>query len=269
MTSGSAFIFKPTAEAAPAEKRKPKLFVGTLATKGQFEHEYVTSLGRALPVFQREGIETVTYFETNTTDVAHARNRMATLFLETDCTHLLFVDSDQRWRAEDVIRMLSHELPIVGGAVPVKAERVGLDRYVGNLSPELVVVEGRPLAEAAQMGTGFMLIHEDVLIAMIDADEAVPYRTHFADGSQARKDYCFFDWAIIDGIRYSEDYHFCLKFKRMGGRLWFDTLCELGHVGRKEWRLPPLQEQIASSVQTEDADKLASWATKAFAAANA
>jgi hypothetical protein len=40
--------------------------------------------------------------------VSRARNRLAADFLESDCTHLLFIDSDIVFEPEDIIRLLEN-----------------------------------------------------------------------------------------------------------------------------------------------------------------
>ena len=52
--------------------------------------------------------------------VERARNILTANFLESDCTHLLFIDADIGFSAEDVARIASHDQPVVGGMYPLK-----------------------------------------------------------------------------------------------------------------------------------------------------
>ena len=58
--------------------------------------------------------------------VERARNVLTKNFLESDCTHLLFVDSDIAFLPRDVQRIISHDEDVVGGIYPLKT----MDREV-------------------------------------------------------------------------------------------------------------------------------------------
>ena len=52
--------------------------------------------------------------------VERARNVLTANFLASDCTHLLFIDSDIAFTPRDVQRIISHEEEVVGGIYPLK-----------------------------------------------------------------------------------------------------------------------------------------------------
>ena len=54
--------------------------------------------------------------------VARSRNGLTADFLRSDCSHLLFIDTDLIFSMEQVARIVSHDLPIVGGLYPKKQE---------------------------------------------------------------------------------------------------------------------------------------------------
>ena len=65
--------------------------------------------------------------------VARARNRLCAAFLASDCTHLLFLDTDLIFSAEHVNRLVEHArngLGIVCGLYPKKQRELG---WVCNL----------------------------------------------------------------------------------------------------------------------------------------
>lgn len=49
-----------------------------------------------------------------------ARNRLVSMFLKTDATHLLFVDADTEFRPEDVLAMIDADKPVVVAQPPQK-----------------------------------------------------------------------------------------------------------------------------------------------------
>ena len=54
--------------------------------------------------------------------VSRARNLIAKDFLESDCTDLIFIDSDVEWNPEWVFKLLSYDHDVVGGIYPKKSD---------------------------------------------------------------------------------------------------------------------------------------------------
>ena len=48
----------------------------------------------------------------NESNVNRARNSCAAKFLAGDATHLMFVDADIQFRAEDIVKLVAHDLAI-------------------------------------------------------------------------------------------------------------------------------------------------------------
>jgi len=156
----------------------------------------------------------------NESNVNRARNSCAAKFLAGDATHLMFVDADIQFHAEDIVKLAGHDKDIVGGIYPQK-----------TLPPKMVVntldnarTEG-DLVEVGTLGTGFMLIKRGVFERMID------------QGSQKSTDdiglsYDFFNCTIDSAGRYlTEDWSFCRRWRQVGGTVWADTTVALAHVG--------------------------------------
>lgn len=177
----------------------------------------------------------------NESNVNRARNSCAAKFLAGDATHLMFVDADIQFRAEDVVKLVSHDKDIVGGIYPQK-----------TLPPKMVVNtlkngkrEG-DLVEVGTLGTGFMLVKRVVFEAMID--QGAQKYTDAIGLSSAENDnqYDFFNCTIDSNGRYlTEDWSFCRRWRQLGGQIWADTTIPLVHVGYH--RFYPDMEQINGS----------------------
>lgn len=183
---------------------------------------------------------------TGESHINRARNRIVKGFLETDATHLLFIDSDISFKPEDITRLLSHDLPIVGGLYPKK--EVGEPQWVVNALEEGSEADADGLQEVKYVGTGFMLIARSVFELMIHENTLVRYPSihdptevtmmktcHIAyeDDSSARLGtiWNFFHAGIVGNRFLSEDWYFCHEWKRMGGKIYADTKVQLGHTG--------------------------------------
>ena len=95
------------------------------------------------------------------------------------------------------------------------------------------------------MGGGFQLIRRGALERMIAAYPERHFKSvHDLPMSGSRRDaapsanlFALFD-CIIDpdtGAYLSEDYSFCLRWRRIGGEIWIDAASKLTHAGPYEF----------------------------------
>lgn len=172
--------------------------------------------------------------------VSRARNCLAADFLESDCTHLLFIDSDLIFSAEHIERLVSHDVDIIGGCYPAKAE--GKIKWIVNSHSEPRHILENGLQEMRYVGTGFMLIKRRVFLRMIDEFDL----SYKPDESSRDVEWDFFavgPYQFPDGSRryLSEDWYFCQRALDLGFKVWADTRVILRHIGQAIY---PLQSQL-------------------------
>lgn len=200
-----------------------------------------------LDVKLREQGATVQYHMVfNESLISRARNLLVHKFLESECTHMLFVDADIRFENEDVIRMLQSGLSIIGGLYCKKEilwDRIS-ERVKEGIQPSLLKYHSsgtvfwpmddfldkkehkidEPL-EVRYVGTGLMMIKREVFIDIIE-HKPDHYYHHNDD-----KHYCFFDTIIENGIYLSEDYYFCNTWRKLGGKIHAAMWARTMHYG--------------------------------------
>lgn len=187
--------------------------------------------------------------------VSRARNTLTADFLSTDCTHLLFIDSDLVFSPEHIARLLAHCEKVVGGFYPKKQD--GALQWVCNALAEHPYADGRGLQRVRYMGTGFLMVERCVFAAMLEElGEAIAYTAD--QTGRAEHDF----WAVgpygfPDGsTRYlSEDWYFCQRVLDLGVPVYGDTRVILKHLGSACY---PLQSQEVAVTLTaaiaEEAD---------------
>lgn len=245
------------------ELRKNSIFIATPMYGGMSHGLYVKSCLDLQNVCTQYGIATKFSFLFNESLITRARNYLVDEFLRSDCTHLLFIDSDIHFNPQDVIALLAIDKDVIGGPYPKKSinwtnvalgarNHLNIDpKELENLAGEYVfnVVKGteqfnvsEPL-EVMEIGTGYMLIKRAVFATMEVAYPQLRYKpdhvgqAHF-DGS--RYIHAFFD-TIIDSAdsatgggsdRYlSEDYMFCQLWRKTGGKVWLCPWMKTQHIG--------------------------------------
>lgn len=217
---------------------KPNLFVA-IPAYGSMPYEFL----RSLMAFEVEHtMDASIRLLPGDSLVSRARNTLTAEFLKTDCTHLLFIDSDLVFDAKQVQRLLDHDLDVVGGCYPKKQQ--GPLEWVCNIRPGVETPTSDGLQEVRYIGTGFMMVKRAVFERMMAAHPEIAYRP---DPRPTETEWDF--WAVgpyqdAQGFRryLSEDWYFCQRWLDLGGKVFADTRVILKHVGQAVY---PLKTQMA------------------------
>ena len=174
--------------------------------------------------------------------VSRARNTLTMDFLKSDCTHLLFIDSDLVFSLEQIQRIISHGEDIVGGFYPKKKD--GPCELVYNPLIPAATMDARRLTEVRYIGTGFMCIARRVFEKMIEelGDELI-----FKVDTKEKVGFDFWPVGVYkyaDGARryLSEDWYFCQRAIDLGFKIYGDNGIALKHSGNAVY---PLKSQEA------------------------
>jgi len=208
------------------ELRTRKLFVATPMYGGACSGMFTRSSNDLSALAVHYGIEVRYYYLFNESLITRARNYCVDEFMRSDSTHLLFIDSDIGFNANDILTMLAlqseeSEYDILCAPYPKKCiswEKIKaavdkgvadkdpnvLDKYVGDYvfnpaNGKNEIPLGEP-AEVLESGTGFMMIRKSSLHKYTNAYPWLSYRpdhvrTAAFDGS--REILAYFD-ALID-----------------------------------------------------------------------
>lgn len=204
-------------------------------THGLVTPAYAYSLARLTAFLAVNGVpHAAVLFEDSLVD--RGRDRAAAAVLESDWTHLMFIDADIEFEPRDVVRLLAADKDLIVGAYRKKNER---GEFAISFFPEAAdFVEQDPSTGAvkiARAGTGFMMIKRTVFEQLRDRMPELHY-TDFSAIADPRPMTAFFEHIRMDGRRWSEDYTFCERWREIGGDVWLDPMVTLGHWGPQVWR---------------------------------
>ena len=242
--------------------RKKKLFIATPMYGGQCAGWFTKSVADLEKFCAANGIKTELYFLFNESLITRARNYCVDAFLRSDCTHMMFIDSDIHFHFADVLVLLhltgdkENCYDIMTGPYPKKTiawEKIktAVDKGYGAENPhDLAQFVGdyvfNPIKagtyslnapiEIREGGTGFMMIGREVFEKYAEAYPELRYipdharTTHF-DGT--REITAFFDCVIDpESRRYlSEDYMFSQYARAIGLKIWLCPWMKLEHIG--------------------------------------
>ena len=257
------------------QTHKVKLVILTPCYGGVCHVNYTCCLINTLNLFNQLKIPIRVEFCKNDSLVSRARNNLiAKGMVDTETTHFMFIDSDITWNPVDILKLILSDKGLVGGVYPVKSiywdalvrdhgqnphlidtwlerkktsalKHVPDDEYVQHrlvryninyLSPNLHIENN--VMEVKHLATGFMMIQRSTLEELMRAHPDTKYVDDVNYLSGKENDYAFalFDCGVENGHYYSEDWLFCSRWTKLGGKVYADISVDLTHTGQHDYR---------------------------------
>ena len=164
------------------------------------------------------------------TYVHSARQQLIDGLVKDGVTHVLWLDTDMRFPKESFVRLMLHDVPVVGinyakRKVPtefVAIKKIGWEP--GEASERLITSdESTGLEEVEAIGFGMVLMRMDALRNMPDPRE---------------EPWFWFHWVKEKGMQVGEDVQFCRLLRESGVKVYVDhdLSKECAHIGQFEYR---------------------------------
>lgn len=252
----------------PKSNKPPHIFIATPMFGGSANYMYMISLINLLTKLGQAGIPSMFEIAANESLITKARNILVEGFLKSSATHMLFLDADLGFDADDVIRMIQADKDLIGGQYAKKKINWDVVKRVVQGVPDIppahvnaVIAEStfRPIGdtmsfdinqpvEVESIATGMMLIKREVFEGMIEklgdeiniisgGSETMDPKTMTRVTDAHRKAYSFFDVSIDPASRAytSEDFTFCKRWRQIGGQVFLAPWTRTVHVGTYEY----------------------------------
>tara|TARA_R100000005_G_scaffold94898_2_gene74368 strand:+ start:912 stop:1727 length:816 start_codon:yes stop_codon:yes gene_type:complete len=208
--------------------------------------------------------------------ITQGRNLCVSYFLNTDFTHMLFVDSDIAFDPKSVLRLLEFDKDLVSIPYPMKTAQwdVLMEKiqkgYISDPDkcehhilkyPLLIKDENtnikieKGLIEATHCPTGCMLIKRDVFSRLIKEypNRQIIQKTTI-DGQHVDRPhfYNFFDtYYDPETKKYlGEDFAFCRLWSLIGGKMYCYIMSYITHVGEYQYTGRLYDEMHGEGVET-------------------
>jgi hypothetical protein len=183
--------------------------------------------------------------------IGRARNDLTHDFLQSNCTHILFIDADICFSYGQVKKILESNEDIVGGFYCKKQE--GDVSPVCNTLNDIDKPRTDGLVKVKYMGTGFLRVSRKVFEVMIQEKGKELEYIDDRDGKTIKHDFWRMGVATdrITGKKrwLSEDWQFCQFALECGFDVWADASILLNHIGMAVYPLSYQLEQLYTPEQ--------------------
>lgn len=237
--------------------KKPKsIFIATPMYGGMCHGSYAKSLFQTMKLLTDKGYDVHYRDMYNNSMITEARDLFTQMFLKSGCDYLFFIDADQSFKAEDVLRMIEENRDIIGGVVPKKrinwdsiseAVKYGissdmLSKFSGEFNLALLPGQEQPedfskSFEVSHVGTGMMIIKRSVFEKLKNITRTYTYSGSGILGVEpGDKMNEYWNTNISDeGNLLGEDVNFCYMWRKLSGKVYAAPYAKTTHVGAYEF----------------------------------
>lgn len=230
------------------------IFIATPMYGGMCYGAYAKSLFVTMKTLLDNGIEVQFRDIYNDSVISSARNILTNLFLKSNCDYLLFVDADQTFKPEDVLKMISEDKDVIGAVIPKKEinwaivreavrQNIGvdkLDQCTGSFNISANIDKDTDFSkpfEVDHVGTGMLLVKREVFEKMIPSVQKYYHSDGSIQGLNAGDEmYEFWRAGVNNEKLTGEDVYFCNLWKDLGGKIYAVAYPKVSHIGTYEFK---------------------------------
>jgi hypothetical protein len=198
-----------------------KIFVAIPVYDGKLPVQTATCLLNEVSVANGLGDELRVNFLPSCSVIAHGRNQLVQMFLDSDCDRMFFLDSDITFEPGALVKTCHMPFDIVGGCYRYREKNESYP--IAWLPGNELWANKYGLLEVAMLPTGFLALSREAF---------EKFKAHYPNREYTHwnaKMYGYFQMAFKDGAMHSDDSYFCKEWRDMGGKIYLDPELTLGH----------------------------------------
>lgn len=221
-----------------------KVFIG-IAKYNVMEPDTETTLKALIDTrknweIKAENIVTIT----GRSAISRVRNDLATMFLNTDCEYLFFIDTDQTWiprnknEENPIDIMIRADVDIISPPMTNRQQPIrALWRPITK--KDLNVWDRKWPFPVLHTGSGFMLIKRRVIEGLIKAGHAAPFMPLYCQDEK---------------VETSDDVAFCRRALQCGYKIWLQPNILIGHIGKYAFNVDNIKPILQAEAQKQGGD---------------
>lgn len=204
--------------------------IATPAYEGKLTIPYTLSFARTIQTLHMNDIQVTPLITSSGSLLVAERNRIIDAFWNSECTHLLCIDSDLGWPEQAVLAMLEVDKEFVAGVYPARGEP-DIFLFRPALNENNSVICDKHLLKVEYIPSGFILLSRSLIEKMRNKFPELYFESKNKESINANSGYCFFDTEVWEGEFWGEDYVFCRRAREAGAEIWVDPLIQFDHAG--------------------------------------
>lgn len=201
-----------------------KVVIATPSLDGRVEATYAYFLAETVRLGMQNGIAFLPLMVLREALIQQARNDLFAMAYKADADDVIWVDSDIAWEPQHALRLLSHDVDVVGGTYRRKDDA---ESYVVKCRRENLQIGPTGLIEVEALGCGFLRMSRRAVSHLWDVSTA-----YKSKGDERR---WVFDVRPFKGEVVSEDVGACLRLHDDGIPVYLDPAITCHHVGAKTY----------------------------------
>lgn len=206
------------------------VMIATPAYDGKVNIQYAISLANTMHLLQIHGVQVSPLITASGSLIVAERNRITEAFWQSECTHLLCIDSDLGWPPQAVLAMLDQDKEFVAGIYPARGNQ-NLFIFRPTLNENGTIAQEKHLLSMQYIPAGFMLISRSCIEKMRTKFPELYYKPKSDEENNPQPGFCFFNTEVHEGEFWGEDFVFCRNARNAGVEIWVDPLIQFDHAG--------------------------------------
>jgi len=218
---------------------RPSVYIA-MPSYGAVHRDSVVSLVKLLGELRKAGISS--QFNTvQSSLINHGRNLLTCAFLQSKCSHMLFLDADVEFEPEAVFRMLVAQKDIICTPYRVKLEDTEVIKYAVDFEDEkkIPILPG-DIVEIEQGPPGLMIIKREVYEKLMIDNPKMHIKFHGEITRSLNSDFMYNFWDTTfdpeKGLWKGEDLSFCDLARKSGFKIYANLASETIHHGSWGWK---------------------------------
>ena len=223
-----------------SDKKHVKLFIATPAFGHQVTTNYANSLLKFVSTPHKSiAVSSAVHMQSGMALVTQARNNCVAYFLNSDCTHMIFIDADIGFEPEAIYRLIEKDVPLCLTPYPVKGYQQGgksITFIIHFDDKDNIQIDKDGFCNIKAGPTGFMMSKREVFEKLAkEYPERKTVNKQLVGNKVETMEkgwYTFFETAQDPENGYlGEDIAFCRLWTNIGGKIYADTQTPLTHFG--------------------------------------
>jgi hypothetical protein len=203
------------------------VFIAIPAYTGTIHLATMRSIISSLLDLTDRGDRITIFDESGNAMIGDCRGLIVSKFLETDCTHLVFVDSDVSWEAGGLLKLVDAGVDFVAGLYPQRRDPIN---FCCQWDPSKKEFDLDELVEVHGVPAGFMCLSRAMLEKMVAHYPDTQFYCKEAPGETVHD---LFGAYRVGKFKFGEDYSFCRRWRDIGGKVFVHPHIKMGHCGYK------------------------------------